>query len=326
MGVLDDWNWQQDQSDYQPAAQDYTTSGNEYYSPYGGEQYTPVYDYQPTVYTASTPPEQNYIQPGEAYTPSDGQSILDTLQTAGKFMQSPGGNLLSGGLGALVSAYGATQQNKLNKKAQEEYQRQLAARQAKAEAYSSPLHLTMERQRVAGPVSANGGEASFFTNNKLPSFYAEGGPVNPEPGILNFLKYLLAGKKLPSEVYEEKQARMAAGRPQGVSERIEGYVNPQDRLEQQEKEQGLAHGGQPRFVPGNQPGQADNVDARLSPGEYVMDADTVSNLGDGNNVAGAKQLDHMREAIRTHKRSAPPRSIPPKAKSPLAYLKEKKHG
>ena len=51
-----------------------------------------------------------------------------------------------------------------------------------------------------------------------------------------------------------------------------------------------------------------------------MDADTVSALGDGNNAAGAKQLDQMREAIRSHKRSAPPSKIPPKAKSPLQYL------
>jgi len=29
----------------------------------------------------------------------------------------------------------------------------------------------------------------------------------------------------------------------------------------------------------------------------------------------------MREAIRKHKRSAPPDKIPPKAKSPLEYLK-----
>jgi len=328
MGVLDDWNWQQAQSDYQPPAQDYTTSGNENYSPYGGEQYAaPVYDYQPTLYTASTPPEQSYIAPGEAYTPSTGQNLLDTLQAAGKFMQSPGGSLLSGGLGALVSAYGATQQNKLNKKAQEEYQRQLAARQAKAEAYNSPLRLTMERQRASGPVSANGGEASFFTNNKLPSFYADGGPVNPQPGVLNFLKYLLAGKKLPSEVYEEQQARLQQGKPQGVTDRIEGYAKPQDRLDQQEKEaMGLACGGSPNYVHGGSSGQADKIPAQLSDGEYVMDADVVSALGDGNNSAGAKQLDHMRENVRAHKRAAPSSSIPPKAKSPLAYLKEKKHG
>lgn len=68
-------------------------------------------------------------------------------------------------------------------------------------------------------------------------------------------------------------------------------------------------------------GQSDNVPANLSPGEYVMDADSVSALGDGDTNAGAQRLDKMRQAIRAHKRSAPADKIPPKAKSPLSYLK-----
>ena len=76
----------------------------------------------------------------------------------------------------------------------------------------------------------------------------------------------------------------------------------------------------PHYVSGGASGQADNVQARLSPGEYVMDADTVSNLGDGNNAAGASALDQMRQNIRTHKRSAPASKIPPKAKAPMQYL------
>lgn len=68
-------------------------------------------------------------------------------------------------------------------------------------------------------------------------------------------------------------------------------------------------------------GQADHVPARLSGGEYVMDADVVSALGDGNTDAGAAKLDQMRENLRTHKRSAPSDKIPPKAKSPLDYMK-----
>jgi hypothetical protein len=73
-------------------------------------------------------------------------------------------------------------------------------------------------------------------------------------------------------------------------------------------------------------GQGDAVSARLSPGEYVMDADVVSALGDGDNASGAAKLDEMRERIRAHKRGAPADSIPPKAKSPLAYLKGARRG
>lgn len=75
------------------------------------------------------------------------------------------------------------------------------------------------------------------------------------------------------------------------------------------------------LLAGNTAGQDDSINARLSDGEYVMDADVVAALGDGNTAAGAAKLDQMRESIRRHKRSAPHDSIPPKAKSIEAYLK-----
>jgi hypothetical protein len=77
------------------------------------------------------------------------------------------------------------------------------------------------------------------------------------------------------------------------------------------------------FVQGRGDGQSDDIPAMLADGEYVFDADTVAALGNGSSKAGALQLDKMREAIRKHKRSAPHDKIPPKAKSPLQYLKGK---
>jgi len=94
----------------------------------------------------------------------------------------------------------------------------------------------------------------------------------------------------------------------------------------------LAVGGRADYregapVVGKGTGQPDDIPALLSDGEYVIDADTVAALGDGSNKAGAKLLDEFRELIREHKRSASADKIPPKAKSPLAYLKEaKKNG
>lgn len=86
--------------------------------------------------------------------------------------------------------------------------------------------------------------------------------------------------------------------------------------------QQLAHGGDVQgLLAGGSPGQADDVNASLSHGEYVFDADTVAALGDGNTEAGARELDHMREAIRQHKRSAPASKIPPPSKGALGYLK-----
>jgi len=75
------------------------------------------------------------------------------------------------------------------------------------------------------------------------------------------------------------------------------------------------------YVQGAGDGQSDDIPAMLADGEYVIDAETVAQLGNGSNKAGAKMLDTFRENIRAHKRSAPTHKIPPKSKSPLAYLK-----
>ena len=92
---------------------------------------------------------------------------------------------------------------------------------------------------------------------------------------------------------------------------------------------GMEYGHVPQFitgatgnyVKGRGDGQSDDIPAMLADGEYVFDADTVAQLGNGSSDAGAKLLDHFRHALREHKRSAPVDKIPPKA-SPLAYMKE----
>lgn len=85
-----------------------------------------------------------------------------------------------------------------------------------------------------------------------------------------------------------------------------------------------AHGGAlSRLVQGNGAGRDDAIDAKLSDGEYVMDAETVSLLGDGSNKAGALRLDQMRSNLREHKGAALSKGkISANAKSPLQYIKE----
>jgi len=68
-------------------------------------------------------------------------------------------------------------------------------------------------------------------------------------------------------------------------------------------------------------GQDDLIPAQLADGEYVFDAEIVAALGDGSNKEGAKILDKFREEIRKHKRGGSTKTIPPKAKSPLVYLR-----
>ena len=77
-----------------------------------------------------------------------------------------------------------------------------------------------------------------------------------------------------------------------------------------------------RFVRGGGTGRSDEINAKLSDGEYVIDAETVAMLGDGSSKAGAQRLDQMRESIRQHKGKALSKGkFSPNAKSPLTYLK-----
>ena len=85
---------------------------------------------------------------------------------------------------------------------------------------------------------------------------------------------------------------------------------------------GGALGNIARFARGAGSGRDDTIDAKLSDGEYVIDAETVALLGDGSNKAGAKMLDKMRSEIRAQKGKALAKGkISPDARSPLAYLK-----
>lgn len=86
----------------------------------------------------------------------------------------------------------------------------------------------------------------------------------------------------------------------------------------------LARGGAlNRLARGGGSGRDDTIDAKLSDGEYVMDAETVALLGDGSTTAGARRLDQMRAKIREHKGKSMARGkFSANAKSPLAYLKE----
>jgi hypothetical protein len=90
---------------------------------------------------------------------------------------------------------------------------------------------------------------------------------------------------------------------------------------------GMAAGGALNMVRsynigGGADGRSDDVDAVLSDGEYVFDAETVALLGNGSSEAGADRLDMMREQIRKQKgKNLAQGKISPDAQSPLSYLK-----
>ena len=209
--------------------------------------------------------------------PSLWQQASDFYAPIDKAISSPLGKLGMGGLGALVSYYGANKQNALMKKATEEAAAKRAAALAQHATSTAPVRVTNQRAALPSWGAAN---RNAFSGNSLAAmtprttntmYAAEGGPARGQGGLC--------------------QACGCGGA---------GYVE------------------------GGSAGQDDKIPAMLSDGEYVVDADVVSALGDGNNAAGAKKLDKMRVGIRSHKRSAPATKIPPKAKSPEAYLKGSK--
>jgi hypothetical protein len=73
---------------------------------------------------------------------------------------------------------------------------------------------------------------------------------------------------------------------------------------------------------GSGSGRDDTIDARLSDGEYVIDAETVALLGDGSTKAGAAKLDKMRSELRKQKgRKLAKGQFSTAAKSPLDYMR-----
>jgi hypothetical protein len=125
----------------------------------------------------------------------------------------------------------------------------------------------------------------------------------------------------------------AAGQPLGSYvaynwNKMDNYLKPVDSPVKKARG-GAMMGGQGALsqmaylAQGGGSGRDDTIDARLSDGEYVMDAETVALVGDGSTKEGAKRFDKMRQKIRSHKGKALAKGkFSPNAKSPLSYIKE----
>ena len=189
---------------------------------------------------------------------------------------------------------------------------------------------------------ANGGLPGFAPQNIPPQIGNQNMP--PQLGMPT---QAMQPQGMPPQAMQQPMQQQQAMQqmPQPTQQPASYYtygnpVNPSDML------QGMAHGGLPMQmnqqitegrndyragsrVTGAGDGQSDDIPAMLADGEYVFDADTVAQLGNGSTKAGSDLLDKFREELRSHKRSAPVNKIPPPSKSPLAYLKaarEKQRG
>jgi hypothetical protein len=99
------------------------------------------------------------------------------------------------------------------------------------------------------------------------------------------------------------------------------YYAPQQTQAVTPTVQAARGGALSHYVQGGGTGRSDSIPARLSDGEYVMDAETVALLGDGSSKAGAKKLDQFRANIRKQKGKALSKGkISPDAESPDHYL------
>jgi hypothetical protein len=135
-------------------------------------------------------------------------------------------------------------------------------------------------------------EAQFFQNNAMPMAQMTG--VAPAPAAV--APTTSAGPMIP-----RPQMRGHGG---GL-----GSLSPE------------FHSSQQSFAEGPGSGTSDEIPAQLSDGEYVMDANTVSLLGDGSNKAGAARLDQLRSNLR--RSAAKPMAKGKqfmKAKPPAAYM------
>jgi hypothetical protein len=86
-----------------------------------------------------------------------------------------------------------------------------------------------------------------------------------------------------------------------------------------EREEIIARPSKGTLLKGNTKGQDDKIESLLSDGEYVVPADVVSHLGDGNSIAGGKECDNFVKNVRKSK--GMPNKLPPKAKSILNYMR-----
>jgi len=209
-----------------------------------------------------------------------------------------------------VVGTGAAVKSLMDKKDEEEErlteeQKRMQEQMAEAEkTYYEPMPQYTLKRQVYTPYTEEelsrygedkGGEGRFFSNSIYDPYtpeeerYQEGGAVMPQaPSKMNPAFAFYKYGNVPNSV-----------------RRYEGG--------------GYAEGGS------RGDGRSDHIEALLSPGEFVMDAETVSLLGNGSSEAGARRLEEMRQAVRKQKGGALSKGkFSPDAKSPLAYLSKKR--
>jgi hypothetical protein len=201
----------------------------------------------------------------------------------------------------------------------------------------------MDAEEFGDPVSediveeegmAAGGQPQGGLGQAYPqTYYTFGKPVDPLENLRNPMPFQKPqeqqqGQMPPQAAQNAQQAPkamppmgmpMAQGMPQGMPPQMRrGGLPHASNVPMTQGRMDFRRGA---AVHGAGDGQSDDIPAMLADGEYVIDAETVAQIGNGSTKAGAQALDKFRENIRMHKRSAPINKIPPKTKALTSYLK-----
>ena len=203
-----------------------------------------------------------------------------------------------------------------------------------------------DNTEVSGNGMAEGGQPKGGLGG-MQTYYTFGTPVDPMQNLYNPQPAQQPPQGMPPQAAQNQQQMASSqpvqalppGMPQGAPQgQNMGMAKPPQQNPMQTGPQGLKSGGLPAWsnvpmtagrlnfrhgapVHGAGDGQSDDIPAMLADGEYVIDAETVAQIGNGSTKAGAQALDKFRENIRAHKRSAPINKIPPKTKALTSYLK-----
>ncbi len=161
---------------------------------------------------------------------------------------------------------------------------------------SKPVMPLNRTQQTVDPRSylTSGGNRNFFTDINPPvKYYAKGGPV----GLGNGLIGNTSNKEpTPYPVTGKKKGVVRYYADGGSSSASSSNIPPM---------------GLGRYVNGRGDGQSDDIEAKLSDGEFVISAPVVSALGNGSNKAGAKKLGMMQKKViqRHYKGGKPKKSL-----------------
>ena len=178
----------------------------------------------------------------------------------------------------------------------------------------------MSEEEVDNPVEevetmAEGGMPQGGLGQSGQTYYTFGTPVDPLQNLRNPRPF----QQQPQNAQQAPQQMPQMGMPQEMPPQMRKGGLP--HVSNVPMTQGRMDFRQGSAVHGEGDGQSDDIPAMLADGEYVFDADTVAQIGNGSTKAGAAALDKFRENIRRHKRSAPVNKIPPKTKALTSYLK-----